>query len=191
MQGGRASRTRRPRRPRHFAWLAALWLFAAPADAAVAIRFHSKDFGATFPHAFIVLDGTLDATGEPVSGNYGFTVRHLIGPSVLFGPVQGVVISEKTSYVEDSNHHFALQLTDAQYRAVMALVDKWRALPQPSYRLDSRNCVTFVAEVAAMLGLEADPTRLMRRPRAFLDRVRQRNTSVIAGQAPTPRVAAE
>ena len=161
------------------AWLALLLLWAAPARSAVEIEFHSKDFGVSFPHAFIVLTGTIDESGEPVDANYGFTVRHLIGPSVLFGRVQGVVESVGHSYVSDSNHHFSMRLTDDQYRQVMAVVERWRALPQPSYSLDRNNCVSFVADVATVLGLEADPHGLMRRPRAFLDRVRQRNLALI------------
>lgn len=153
----------------------ALLFWAAPAPAAVEINFHSKDFGVTFPHAFIVLSGTVDETGEPVDANYGFTVRHLIGPSILFGRVQGTIESVDSGFVEHSNRHFAMTLTDEQYRAVMALVERWRTLPQPSYSLDRRNCVTFVAEVASLLGLEAETRGLMRRPRAFLDRVRERN----------------
>lgn len=168
-----------------------LCLWAGPAEAAVEIRFHSKDFGASFPHAFIVLEGTLDATGERVGENYGFTVRNQIGPSVLFGPVQGEVVSEGATYVANSNTHFALTLSDDEYRLVMALVERWRTLPQPSYRLDNRNCVSFVAEVATLLGLTAETRGLMRRPRAFLDRVRIANTASIAARSlPANAVAA-
>lgn len=171
-----------PLRPRHIPvlLLSALLLWAAPASAAVEISFHSKDFGITFPHGFIVLTGTVDETGEAVDANYGFTVRHLIGPSVLFGRVQGTIETVDADFVEHSNRHFTMRLTDAQYRDVMALVERWRALPQPSYSLDRRNCVSFVADVASLLGLDADPRGLMRRPRAFLDRVRERNEARIA-----------
>ena len=170
---------------RWFVWLIPLLLWAAPAPAAVEITFHSKDFGITFPHAFIVLRGTVDETGEPVDTNYGFTVRHLIGPSALFGPVQGEIETVSDSgYVEDSNRHFTMRLSDDQYRALLALVERWRALPQPSWSLRRRNCVSFVADVAALLGLDADPRGLMRRPGAFLDRVRERNSGLIAGHVP-------
>ena len=162
---------------------ASLLLCSAPAAAAVEIRFHSKDFGATFPHAFIVLEGNVDSTGERVSANFGFTVRHAIGPSILVGPVQGVVESAGPAYVAHSNRHFSLVLSDDEYRAVMALVGRWRALPQPSYALTSRNCVSFVAEVASLLSLRADPRGMMRRPRAFLDRVRQHNLAFISARA--------
>jgi hypothetical protein len=163
----------------------ALLIAAAPAAAAVEITFHSKDFGISFPHAFVVLSGTLDETGEPVEANYGFTVRHLIGPSVLFGRVQGTIESVGDGFVEHSNRHFSMVLTDDQYREVLALVERWRALPQPSYSLDRRNCVSFVAEVATLLGLEAETRGLMRRPRAFLDRVRERNAARL-GETPMP-----
>lgn len=163
--------------------LASLLCFAAPAAAAVQIAFHSKDFGTTFPHAFVVLTGTVDATGEAVNANYGFTVRNLIGPSVLLGRVRGVVESVGPGYVENSNRHFSMVLSDDQFRQVVALVERWHDLPQPSYSLDRRNCVTFVAEVAELLGLEAETRGLMRRPRAFLDRVRERNAERIAAAA--------
>ncbi|MGZ8346550.1 MAG: hypothetical protein ACXWUP_05490 [Allosphingosinicella sp.] len=163
--------------------LVSMW--AGPATAAVEIRFHSKDFGATFPHAFISFAGTLDSTGERIEANYGFTVRHLIGPSVLFGPVQGEVISERPEYVASADRHFAMVLTDDEYRRTMALVERWRALPQPSYALDRRNCVSFVADVAALLGLRADPHGMMRRPRAFLERVGRDNQSVLAARSGT------
>jgi hypothetical protein len=166
-----------------FMLLMLLLIRAAPAAAAVEISFHSKDFGTSFPHAFIVLTGTVDATGEPVSANYGFTVRNAVGPSVLLGRVRGVVDSAGPNYVEHSNRHFSMLLSDEQFRQLLALVERWHRLPQPSYSLDRRNCVTFVAEVAVLLGLEADTHGLMRRPRAFLDRVRERNAPRIAAAA--------
>ncbi len=176
-----------------FLLLAVLFAKAVPAAAAVEITFHSKDFGTSFPHAFVVLTGTVDETGEAVNANYGFTVRNLIGPSVLFGRVRGVVESVGPDYVEHSNRHFSLVLSDDQYRQLLALVERWRALPQPSYSLDRRNCVTFVAEVARLLGLEAETRGLMRRPRAFLDRVRERNAAASAAASgaatPTPTPA--
>ncbi len=169
-----------------FMLLVLLLMRAAPAAAAVEISFHSKDFGTSFPHAFIVLTGTVDATGEPVNANYGFTVRNLVGPSVLLGRVRGVVDHVGPDYIAHSNRHFSMVLTDDQFRQLLALVERWHQLPQPSYSLDRRNCVTFVAEVALLLGLEADTRGLMRRPRAFLDRVRDRNAERIAAAAGQP-----
>ena len=161
-------------------------LLASPAaaTAAVEISFKSRPMGTSFPHAFVVLSGTLDSTGERVERNYGFTVRHQIGPSVLFGPVHGAVVSESPSDAAGGRRHFSLVLSDEEYRRVMRLVAQWRALPQPSYHLDRRNCVTFVAEIAAALGLDAAPDRsTRRRPQAFLDRVLRENGSRIEARA--------
>lgn len=166
--------------------LAVAVLLAAPtaAPAAVEIVFKSRAFGETFPHAFVVLSGTIDATGERVETNYGFTVRHLIGPSVLLGPVQGHVIREPREQAANGRPHFSLTLSDEEYHRVMTLVARWRALPQPSYELNRRNCVTFVAEIAATLGLDAVPDRSTQtRPQAFLERVRQTNAAVIAARS--------
>ena len=77
--------------------LALLLLAPGRSAAAVEIAFYSHAMGGSFPHAFITLEGSVDQTGEPVHANYGFTVKHLIGPSVLLGPVKGEVFSEKQS----------------------------------------------------------------------------------------------
>lgn len=167
-------------------WLVSLALLAAStgASAAVEISFKSRGFGTRFPHAFVELSGTLDSTGERVEANYGFTVRHQLGPSVLMGPVQGEVDSEGRDYVAAGRRHFSLVLSDEEYRRVMRLVARWRALPQPSYHLDRRNCVTFVAEVAALLGLEATPDgATRRRPQAFLEQVARANGAIIAARS--------
>jgi hypothetical protein len=64
----------------------------------------------------------------------------------------------------------------------MAVVDRWRNAPQPSYNLNHRNCVHFVAEIAEAAGLQVDRLdRLMKRPRSFLLHVRELNP----GLAPT------
>ena len=72
-------------------------------------------------------------------------------------------------------------MSDTEYRSVLAIVDKWRALPQPSYRLNDRTCVSFVADIASALNLRAElPADLLRKPKAFLDRVSQNNAQLIA-----------
>jgi hypothetical protein len=40
--------------------------------------------------------------------------------------------------------------------SVIAVAERWRRLPQPSYELWSQNCVVFVAQIAARLGLAAE-----------------------------------
>lgn len=150
-----------------------------PAWAAVEIAFYSRELGGNnFPHAFITLHGTLDATGETVDTSYGFTA-HSVTPAILFGSVRGEVVVEGERQVERSDRQFALTLSDERYALVMAVVERWRTLPQPSYNLNRANCIHFVADIARTLGLAVDmDRRLMKRPRSFLQRVRALNPAL-------------
>lgn len=169
--------------------LALLLVFgiAAPAEAAVEIAFYSRELGGNnFPHAFVTLRGTVDSTGEQVDTSYGFTAR-AISPAILFGSVAGEVIVEGPRQVARSDRQFALTLTDAQYRAVMTVVDSWRNRAQPSYHLNRRNCVHFVAELARTVGLRVENAdRLMKRPRSFLLHVRALNPRLAGERVVAP-----
>lgn len=158
------------------AWIAALLLACAPVHAAVEIAFYSRELGGNnFPHAFISLRGTIDSTGEAVDTSYGFTAK-AITPAILWGSVAGEVVVEGPRQIARSDRQFALTLTEAQYHAVMAVVARWRDRPQPSYNLNRRNCVHFVAELAETVGLRVErAARLMKRPRSFLEHVRALN----------------
>jgi hypothetical protein len=166
-------------------WLALLlfWTLGSPAAAAVEIAFYSRELGGNnFPHAFVSLRGTVDATGEQVDTSYGFTAR-AISPGILFGSVAGEIVVEGPRQIARSTRQFALMLDDARYRAVMAVVERWRSRAQPSYNLNRRNCVHFVAELAAAIGLRVDNAdQLMKRPRSFLLHVRALNPQLGAGQ---------
>jgi hypothetical protein len=160
---------------RLFLLAALLALFPASAQAAVEITFYSKEFGTTFPHAFVLLKGQLDATGEKIEANYGFTATH-VSPALLMGSVHGEVLSLGQGYVSKSDPHFSLTLSDGEYRQVMATVEQWQSLKQPSYNLNRQNCVFFVARVAAALGMKAEtPKELMKKPRSYLQFLKQEN----------------
>ena len=76
----------------------------------------------------------------------------------------------------DSNAHFTLRLTDAQYAQLMALVEQWRTIPGKSYRLNSRNCVHFAMEAAALLGLQVNrKSKFFKKPKSFLLEVMKLN----------------
>ena len=148
---------------------------APPADAEVTATFYSHDFGDHFPHALVKLEGTVDATGETVDINYGFTAVHTT-PAILWGPVRGMIESKDAKYVEDSNAHFTLKLSDTDYARLMALVEEWRSIPGKSYRLNSRNCVHFAMEAAALLGLQVNrQSKFFKKPKSFLLEVMQLN----------------
>jgi hypothetical protein len=169
--------------------LLAVWpRFAA---AAVQIQFYSHDFGKEFPHAFVVLKGHLDATGEAVDTNLGYSALR-ISPAVLVKSVtgrfdEGIIPQE---YIDRSTEHFELTLSDEEYRAVMAVAAAWKAKPQPSYNINDANCVHFVSDVLLALHMKGEPRRgLMKSPRSFLDAVTADSGPLIAAhvyRAPTP-----
>jgi hypothetical protein len=160
------------------AFLAALILAVAavPAAAAVEVTFWSKELGSSFPHAFVTLEGTLDRTGERIEEDYGFSAK-TISPAILWGRVKGEVSSDHNrSYVKDSDRHFTVTLSDEEYDRLMAAVVRWKTAKQPSYDLDKANCVHFVGELAAAIGMDGAPRKgLMRKPRSFLETVTRAN----------------
>lgn len=159
-------------------WLFACLLFAAatPAAAAVTITFYSKELGASFPHAFVTMAGSLDRGGAPIDVDYGFTAK-TISPAILWGRVAGEVISNHgAAYIKGSGKHFSLSLSDSEYDLLMGTVARWRQSPQPSYDLNHHNCVHFVADLAGTLGMAADtPPKLMKKPRSYLEHLTAAN----------------
>ncbi len=165
---------------RLFAALLAL-VTASAAMAEVRVTFHSFNgsmpFG-RFPHAFVSFDGTLDATGERVHENFGWSAKN-ISPAVLSGPVYGVILVEKDKWLTQTNRHFTIALSDAQYRTLRAEVEAFRTAPGKHYSLENRNCIHFVGRMAELLGLKVDyPREMMRKPRQWLNRIGDLNPQV-------------
>ena len=157
--------------------LVASW--AATAQAQIEIAFYSKDMASSFPHAYVRLTGIDEQTGKTIDTNYGFTPVSL-GPGVLWGNVRGMIETASPVYVSRSDRHFAMKLSDAQYHMVLGIVDKWRNARQPSYNLNQRNCITFVAEVAIALGLNAPVIpKLMKKPKSYLNQITTLNQDAI------------
>lgn len=165
-------------------WLAALAV-ALPgfSQAEVRIDFYSHDFGKEFPHAFVVLKGHLDATGESVDTNLGYSSLK-ITPAILLGSVNGGVDEGRVpaEYIARSSEHFSMILSDEEYRAVLGVAQAWKARPQPSYNINTANCVSFISDIALALHLRGGPRKgLMRSPRSFLDAVTRDSAELIAG----------
>jgi hypothetical protein len=155
---------------RLLAALFALLLVLAPAQARAEIiaTFYSHDFGDHFPHTFFTLKGTVEATGEVVDTNYGFTAKST-SPAILLGSVVGIIETKDAKYIEKSNPHFTLKLDDKQYQALIEHVEKWRNIPGKSYNLNKQNCVHFVMEAAVLLGLAVNrKSKLFKKPKSFV-----------------------
>ncbi|GIX19936.1 MAG: hypothetical protein KatS3mg120_1612 [Erythrobacter sp.] len=161
--------------------LALALLAAAPAAAAVRLHFHSFNgsvMAGRYPHAFIVLEGTLEESGRVVNENYGFFARS-VGPAVLSGPVEHMVMSEKPAQIARTNRHFTITLSDAQYHRIIAEVRAWQNAPGKFYDLDTRNCIHFVVRMAELVGLKVDyPRELLRRPKKWLNHIAALNPAL-------------
>src|SRR5256885_472655 len=167
--------------------VALLFAAAAPARAVVMISFYSHKFhyalnGVTqYPHGFVLLSGAT-ADGQTVNTNLGFSA---ITPSytlAVLGPLEGALddVPLRDGYVAEATFHFSFPITDERARAVLAAAQKWRNAPQPSYDLWSRNCVTFIRDIAVAAGLSVATDNKNRfDPRAFLDDVAARNLAFL------------
>ncbi|WRH74688.1 MAG: hypothetical protein RSE16_08050 [Sphingobium sp.] len=178
-RGGRGD-NREPIMPfaRHLSALLFALLLAflpAHAHAQVVATFYSHDFGDHFPHAFIKLKGKIESSGEVVDTNYGFTAV-TVSPAILMGSVKGMIETKDAKYVGKSNAHFSLQLSDDEYRKLIDHVEKWRNMGGKSYNLNKRNCVHFVMEAAALLGLSVNRnSKFFKKPKSFLFEVMRLN----------------
>jgi hypothetical protein len=177
-----------------FALLIALLGVGCPARAAVTIDFYTHDFNLVgrglntyFPHGFVILRGTTD-DGTPVNANYGFTARYIF-INILWEKVTGELDPSPLppGYLDGADRRFTFTLTEAQYRAVLAVVERWKNWPQPSYDIDERNCVIFVKEIAQAVGLQvSDDRKFVRAPQEFLADVARRNAAFLSAQGPQP-----
>jgi hypothetical protein len=150
----------------------------SPARAEVVVSFYSHDFGDRFPHAFIVMKGKLDATGEEIDANDGFTATS-VSPAILFGSVKGEVQTSKPDYIAKSDRQFDVTVDDATYARLLAKVAEWRDREQPSYSLNKYNCVHFVMELAEVAGLTVNrKSKLFKKPKSFLIEVKGLNPGV-------------
>jgi hypothetical protein len=182
---------------RILALLALLLSYAVPAQAAVTIAFYSHAFRfmdglrTDFPHGFVTLTGAT-ADGTPVNAHLGFSAKNIF-IDVLWRPTDGALDDEELTdaYVADAVRHFAFTISDDQVRAVMAVEHGWRTWPQPSYDIDTHNCVTFVKEIAIAAGLSvSEDKKFVRDPKAFILDLKTRNAALLGNAAATTPVAA-
>lgn len=150
-----------------------------PAHAQVTITFWSQELGVNFPHAFFTLRGVPAAGGAPVDLSFGFTPK-TVSPAMLLATVPGKVVPSSPADMRSSNAHFSRVLTDDQYRAVMQLAVDWSDRGDNRYRVNTRNCVHFVAEAMRRSGLRVEePRNLMKRPRSFAQLIARLNAGQV------------
>jgi hypothetical protein len=119
--------------------------------------------------------GDLGPEHLPIDRSVGFSAVR-VSMAIVARPVPGMLLREPRAQIARSKRYFAVRLTDARYRAVDAAIRRWQAAPQPSYNLERRNCVHFVAAVARASGLRVpSATAYWRDPSAFVGALRATN----------------
>lgn len=166
--------------------LALMMLVAAPAAAEVELSFHSREFGETFPHAFVSYRGTLsDGTVVP-EGGFGFTAV-TVSPAILFGSVHGKLERLSGTILTRGTNHFTVRLDDAAYARMLAVVADWDGRGGKSYNLNRANCIHFVMDIARAVGLRTDPdTRFVKRPHGFMEELEGLNPGVESAAISSP-----
>jgi len=142
-----------------------------------------------FPHAYVHAEGTVDATGEPVDWSAGFTARSP-GPHLLFVRGGGVVTEPDARYVSEGRAFLQLTVDDATWHALKARAEWWNTPEGSVYDLRRRNCITFVADLARVVGLETAPEPSMK-PGTFLEATAALNPEAAWREAPATAPGAE
>lgn len=149
-----------------------------PAAAELTMSFHSFNGSVMvgrYPHAFVVVEGTVPGTGEVVNENYGFTAKK-VSTAILSGPVEHDIMVEKADYIKKTNRHFTVKISAKQLAEVRATMRAWRDAPGKYYDLDTRNCIHFVGAMAKIVGLSVDyPKDMLRRPKKWLNYITGKN----------------
>jgi hypothetical protein len=163
-----------PMRMRMLFFTLLLAFFPSVCSAQITVSFYSHEFGSSFPHGFVTVEGQ-KADGTRVDANYGFTAK-TVSPAILWGAVSGKIEVLKPSYITSSDKQFVLTISERDHDAMLAIVEKWRTAKQPSYNLNKTNCLHFVGQIAAALGMAVDyPKSLMRKPRSYLKHLAEKN----------------
>ena len=150
-----------------------LALIAGQAWAEVTVTFYAhpgarvRDGYLLFPHAYVHAEGTLDATGEPVDWSAGFTAKSP-GPHLLFVRGDGVVTAPDARYVDEGRPFLQLTVDDATWHALKARAEWWNTPEGSVYDLRRRNCISFIADLARVVGLRTAPEPSMK-PGSFLE----------------------
>jgi len=168
-----------------------LALLAGPALAEVTVTFYAhpgarvRDGYLLFPHAYVHAKGTLDDTAEAVDWAAGFTAKSP-GPHLLLMRGGGVVTHPDARYIDEGRPYLSLTVDDATWRALRSRADWWNSPEGSVYDLRRRNCITFIADLARVVGLStaAEPSM---KPGTFLEATAELNpAAAVAGAIIAP-----
>jgi hypothetical protein len=161
------------------------FVLAGMAQAATTVSFYSHGWGVGlngytyFPHAFVVIrrDG---AAGEPPKvERWGYTAQSVYDIGALLHPAPGEVSAPNDTYRQHATLHFTVSITDDQYKALEDRIAWWGAPTSPLYHLDKHDCMTFVGDLAATIGLKTGE-RTGRDPAKYLEQIKRLNAERIS-----------
>jgi len=170
------------------AFLALAAVFIAPhaAQAQVRVSFYSHPWGMArtgyiyFPHAFIVVEPDGSSVSLSSRQSFGFTpIDTAVVMVTKHG--RGMIIPEDERYRGVSVLHFSVEISDDQYVALERGIESWKDNGDP-YDLRSRNCVSFVAQMARLVDLKVGDADTLD-PAAFLESVKRANLARINADA--------
>ncbi|HZW17118.1 MAG TPA: hypothetical protein VFF66_12810 [Brevundimonas sp.] len=172
------------------AWVLGVFLalIAGQAWAEVTVTFYAhpgarvRDGYLLFPHAYVHAEGTVDATGEAVDWSAGFTAKSP-GPHLLFLRGGGVVEEPDARYVNEGKPYLELTVDDATWYALKERAEWWNSPEGSVYDLRRRNCITFIADLARVVGLRTAPEPSMK-PGTFLEATAALNPQAVWREAP-------
>jgi hypothetical protein len=169
-----------------FLAVAAALLAPQAALAQVRVSFYSHPWGLGragylyFPHAYIVVEPDGPSASLSSRQSFGFTpVDTAIVMVTKHG--RGMIIPQDERYRAVSVRHFSVEISDAQYVALERGIEAWKDNGDP-YVLHTRNCISFVAQMARLVDLKVGDVHTMD-PAAFLESVKQANLARINADA--------
>jgi hypothetical protein len=135
-----------------------------------------------FPHAYVHAEGAVEATGEPVDWSAGFTAKSP-GPHLLFMRGGGVVARPEARYVHEGRPFLQLTVDDATWYALKARAEWWNTPEGSVYDLRRRNCISFIADLARVVGLQTAEEPSMK-PGTFLEETAALNPAAAWRESP-------
>ncbi|HWF76893.1 MAG TPA: hypothetical protein VN694_06915 [Caulobacteraceae bacterium] len=151
---------------------------AGRCDTVVAFWSHGWGLGPNgmmyFPHAFVVITHSAKPGDPPQQEAWGYTAADPNDITVFARSSKGMVDQPNPDYRKKATLHFEVTASDEQYAALHKVIDTWGGPGAQLYNLKSHNCVGFVADLAAALGLQI-PTTIGEDPSKFLEGVRRLN----------------
>jgi hypothetical protein len=93
-----------------------------------------------------------------------------------------MIIPEDERYRAISSLHFGVEISDDQYVTLEHGIEAWKSFNGDPYDLRTRNCISFIAQMARLIGLNVADVNTLD-PAVFLESVKNANLGRITADA--------